>query len=120
MPNNGRHNGGDTLAQKETGRNGFHRATHQTNNVKADSITSPTVPTPGTQEARLLAELQAGRSIDPLSAWLHLGIYRLADCAFNLRRKGWPVLTERFAVINRFGEACHVARYSLAEGGGDA
>ena len=80
---------------------------------------TPAMPTPGTQPARLLAELQKGGSIGPMTAWKQLGIYRAADAVLKLRRAGWNVVTRMTAVKNRYGETCHVASYSLQkrEGG---
>lgn len=74
---------------------------------------SATYPSIGTQPARLLAALLRGRRIDPLAGWRLLGIYRLSDTVLQLRKLGWPVVTDRLDVSNRFGEPCHVAQYSL-------
>lgn len=72
-----------------------------------------TYPTTGTQAARFLAALLAGRQINPLLAWQDFGIYRVSDVVFRLRKLGWPVKTDDLAVDNRFGEECVVALYSL-------
>ena len=74
---------------------------------------SPRYPSHGTQAARLLAHLLHRSPADPLAAWFRLGIYRQSDVVFQLRNLGWPVVTGRKAVRNRFGEACHVADYHL-------
>lgn len=74
---------------------------------------NPSYPTHGTQAARFLATLLAGRQINPLLAWQDFGIYRTSDVVFRLRKLGWPVKTDYLAVDNRFGEACIVALYSL-------
>lgn len=72
-------------------------------------------PPHGTQKSRLLAAMLAGRQINPLTAWLEFGTYRLADAVFQLKRKnGWPVRTDDLTVNNTFGEECVVALYSLA------
>lgn len=73
-------------------------------------------PARGTQADRLLAELRSGRPIDPLTAWMKLGIYRLSSVVFELRNAGWLIHTERRSVRNRFGEECRVGFYTLAEG----
>lgn len=70
-------------------------------------------PTRNTQPARLLVALLRGRRIHPLAGWQALGIYRLSDTVLQLRKMGWPVITGRLDVNNRFGEPCHVALYSL-------
>ena len=77
-------------------------------------------PTPGTQSARLLASLLVGQRINPLAGWRNLGIYRLSDTAFQLRSLGWPVVTGKLDVKNRFGEPCRVAEYRLEQDDIDA
>jgi len=78
---------------------------------KRDS--NPEYPTHNTQPARLLATLLQSRRINPLAGWKSLGIYRLSDTVYQLRGMGWPVVTDRLDVTNRFSEACHVAQYYL-------
>lgn len=77
--------------------------------------TGATYPAHNTQPARLLAALLHDLDIEPLTAWKKLGIYRLADTVFQLRAIGWPVITERLDVANRFHEACRVAQYCLPD-----
>lgn len=79
---------------------------------------TPSTPHPGTQCERLLKELKAGRRIDPLYAWVRLGIYRLSDTVFRLRKAGWNIKTGRKFVHNRYGEPCYVANYHLVDGEG--
>ena len=74
-------------------------------------------PTHGTQKARLLAAMLAGRQINPLTAWREFGTYRLADVVFQLKRKnGWPIKTDDLSVLNTFGEECIVGLYRLDQG----
>lgn len=73
----------------------------------------PSYPSHKTQPGRLLAALLRGQKINPLTGWIQLGIYRLADSAFQLRRTGWPIENIGLDVQNRFGEDCHVACYVL-------
>jgi len=73
----------------------------------------PEYPRLNTQPARLLVALLQSRRIHPLAGWQALGIYRLSDTVLQLRKMGWPVITGRLDVNNRFGEPCHVALYSL-------
>lgn len=75
----------------------------------------PEYPKRATQPARLLAALLLGQKINPLIAWTRLGIYRLSATVFQLRQMGWPVVTNRRDVENRFGEECHVAEYYLSQ-----
>ena len=74
---------------------------------------NPVYPKNNTQPARLLSALLQRRRIHPLAGWQALGIYRLSDTVLRLRKMGWPVITGRLDVNNRFGEPCHVALYSL-------
>ncbi len=68
-----------------------------------------------TQAERLLAYLEENPSIGPLMAWRKLGIYRLADAAYRLRKDGHPIATDYERVPNQFGEQCRIAVYSLAK-----
>lgn len=81
----------------------------EANNTQTDF----TYPQRGTQPARLLAMLLHRHRVNPLRGWKALGIYRLSDTVFQLRGMGWPVVTGRLDVANRFNEPCHVAEYFL-------
>lgn len=83
------------------------------------NFNTPIEPARGTQASRLLFELRSGRAIDPLTAWVRLGIYRLSAIIFELRRAGWSIHMERRPVRNRFGEECRVGFYTLTDGGQD-
>lgn len=74
---------------------------------------SASYPAHNTQAARLLAATLLGQRINPLRGWVNLGIYRLSDTKFRLKEMGWPMEADRLDVSNKFGEACHVALYSL-------
>jgi predicted subunit of tRNA(5-methylaminomethyl-2-thiouridylate) methyltransferase len=63
---------------------------------------------------RLLDRLQVA-PITPLEAWSELGVERLAARVFDLRESGHHITKETVIVANRFGEACHVARYRLVK-----
>lgn len=67
-----------------------------------------------TQCERLLKRLQAG-PIDPMEAWVELGIYRLGARVFDLREQGHIITTKIAMVKNQFGEECHVAQYRLMQ-----
>jgi|SaaInlStandDraft_4_1057021.scaffolds.fasta_scaffold34750_5 hypothetical protein len=66
-----------------------------------------------TQANRLLDYLDDHLSIDPITAWQELGIYRLSATVFTLRSKGFNIVSKRKNVFNRFNEKCRVAEYSL-------
>ena len=64
-----------------------------------------------TQEERLEHYLIEHRAVNPLEAWVELGIYRLSAIVHNLKKKGMQIETVRIGVFNRFGESCNVAEY---------
>jgi hypothetical protein len=70
-------------------------------------------PAHGTQAARLLAYLLQEREVGPLDALRELGIYRLSDTKFRLRKAGWPVEKVMLQRLNQFGEDCGFAIYSI-------
>jgi len=65
------------------------------------------------QEKRLLDYLKTNKKISPMEAWIDLGIYRLSDVVFKLRKQGLSIETERKSVMNRFDEPCNFAEYIL-------
>ena len=65
------------------------------------------------QQERLTEYLEKHGTIDPLKAWTQLGIYRLADGIFKLRKKGYDITTSDKKVKNKFKEVCVVAEYKL-------
>lgn len=108
------HNPRRDNAQRELGEVGEANGTEL--NELSDTATAvvKVYPVHGTQAARLLSALLRGRYVEPLAAWRTLGIYRLADTVYQLRGMGWPVVTGRLDVANRFKEPCHVAQYYLS------
>lgn len=66
-----------------------------------------------TQQERLIKHFKRTKTIDPLRAWTHLGIYRLADCVYQLRKKGFEIDTNQKRVKNKFKETCIVAEYRM-------
>ena len=84
-----------------------------TASAQAIDTTCVNYPAHTPQPARLLAALLDGKKVNPLSGWRVLGIYRLSDTVFQLRKLGLPVITDRLDVQNRFGDACHVAEYFI-------
>ncbi len=67
------------------------------------------------QTARLLERLERA-PITSLEALNELGIARCGARVWDLRRQGYNVHSEIIPVQNRYGDTCHVARYSLAPG----
>ena len=68
-----------------------------------------------TQNERLLEYLETHpiTGINPLESWEGLGIYRLSARCFDLKKKGYNIVTEDCDVQNRFGEWVRVALYKL-------
>lgn len=66
-----------------------------------------------TQNDRILDYIDRFGSITQLEALQDLGIMRLASRISDLKRLGYPVVSEMETVKNRFGEKCSVKRYSL-------
>ena len=66
-----------------------------------------------TQCERLLSYLLRNEQINPLQAWVELGIYRLGARIFDLRQDGHPITSALVDVVNQFGESARVAEYRL-------
>lgn len=66
-----------------------------------------------TQEQRILDYIDEFGSITQLEALKDLGVMRLASRISSLRSQGHPITSEIIAVKNRFGENCHIKKYSL-------
>lgn len=64
------------------------------------------------QNDRLLSWLRV-EPINPLEAWIELGIYRLSARVNDLKSSGHNITKRMVEVQNRFGEPCRVAQYSL-------
>lgn len=54
-------------------------------------------------------------AITPLEALNHTGCFRLASRISDLRDEGYEIKKQMVTVINKFGEKCKVASYSLTE-----
>lgn len=69
-----------------------------------------------TQEKRALNYLKNhSRGLTALDFWTKLGIYRASDTVYKLRKAGHVIRMERKKVLNKFGEECKVAYYTLEE-----
>ena len=64
-----------------------------------------------TQNERILEYIEQFGSITQLEALRDLGCMRLASRISDLRKQGFPIVSETEAVENRFGEKCRVKRY---------
>lgn len=65
------------------------------------------------QNDRLLRHLRAFGTIQPMTAWSQLGIYRLASRICDLRQAGHNIEKRMVTVSNRWGEEVRVAEYKL-------
>lgn len=68
-----------------------------------------------TQNERILDYIAQFGSITQLEALRDLGVMRLASRIADLRKQGFPIISETVSVSNRFGEKCNIKRYSIKE-----
>lgn len=66
-----------------------------------------------TQNERVLNYIKEFGSITQLDALKDIGVMRLASRISDLKRLGHPIVSKVEAVKNRYGEKCHIKRYSL-------
>ena len=66
-----------------------------------------------TQTQRIIDYIAEFGSITQLEALRDLGIMRLASRVSDLKRQGYPIISTTETVNNRFGEKCHIKRYSI-------
>ena len=66
-----------------------------------------------TQNERILDYIEEFGSITQLQALSDLGVMRLASRISDLRRLGYPIVSEVETVKNRFGEKVHIKRYRM-------
>lgn len=63
------------------------------------------------QTQRVLEYIRENGSITPLEALKELGVMRLSDVVFKLKKDGYKIRTKLIPVQTRYGVA-HVAEYS--------
>lgn len=68
------------------------------------------------QEGKILRWLKTGRPITPLEAMRELGCFRLGARIWNLRNKGYNIITIMKEETKEDGSVCRFASYSLQEG----
>lgn len=66
-----------------------------------------------TQNERIIAYIKQFGSITQFEALRDLGVMRLASRISDLKRLGYPIVSTIEPVKNRFGETCHIKRYSI-------
>ena len=69
-----------------------------------------------TQAERILQYMTDFGSITQREASDHLGVARLASRVNDLRKAGHPMISVREDGLNKFGEKCQWARYTLGGG----
>ncbi len=67
------------------------------------------------QKQRIEAYMRTHGSITSLEAMQELGVMRLASRISDMQKDGLRINKETVRVLNRYGEKCSVAKYSLAE-----
>lgn len=70
-----------------------------------------------TQAERVLDYINEFGSITQLEALKDLGVMRLASRISDLKKMGYPIVSNLEAVKNRYDENCYIKRYRL---GGDS
>lgn len=68
-----------------------------------------------TQNQRILDYIAEFGSITQFEALRDLGVMRLASRVSDLRKLGYPITSTIEPVKNRFGETCHIKRYSAGD-----
>ena len=66
-----------------------------------------------TQNERIIDYINEFGSITQFEALRDLGVMRLASRISDLKRLGHPIVSTIEPVKNRFGETCHIKRYSI-------
>ena len=70
-----------------------------------------------TQESRVLQYIKDFGCITTFDAFTDLGVTRLSDRIFTLRKKGYNIITNNKKVKNRYGTNVNIAVYTLEENG---
>ena len=68
-----------------------------------------------TQCEKILQYMEQFGSINPLQALHDIGCFRLASRISDLRKQGYPIISERVNYNTRLGEAKHFNEYRLKE-----
>ncbi len=69
-----------------------------------------------TQNERILDYIDQFGSINQFEALRDLGCMRLASRISDLRKQGFPIVSETEAVKNRYDETVRIKRYSIGKG----
>ena len=64
---------------------------------------------------QILEYMERFGSINPLQALQDIGCFRLASRISDLKKQGYPIISERVNYNTRLGEANHFNKYRLKE-----
>ena len=64
---------------------------------------------------QILEYMERFGSINPLQALQDIGCFRLASRISDLRKQGYPIISERVNYNTKLGEAKHFNKYRLME-----
>lgn len=67
------------------------------------------------QTTAVIDHLERSGSITSIEAFSEYGITRLSAIIFNLRKKGYNIISEEIKHINRYDRTIYFARYILKE-----
>lgn len=68
------------------------------------------------QNDRIIEYMKKYGSITQLDALNDLGVMRLASRISDIKKQGYPIVSETVTVMNRYGEKCRVKKYALTGG----
>ena len=68
---------------------------------------------PKGQQAAVLDYIQKHGSITSMQAFEYLGVTRLSAVVYNLKEKGYNIISEPEQVKTRYGATATISRYSL-------
>lgn len=68
-----------------------------------------------TQAERVLDYIEEFGSITQMEALNDLGVMRLASRVSDLKKMGYPIVSDIEAVKNRYGENCYIKRYRMED-----
>lgn len=75
----------------------------------------PKVDHKPTQNDRILNYMKQFGGITQMEALVDLGVMRLASRISDMQKEGISIIKTTVPVKNRYGETCHVKRYSLGD-----
>lgn len=68
-----------------------------------------------TQCEKIIDYINEFGSITTYEAFIDLGIARLASRICDLKKEGYPIVSETISAKNRYGEKVHYSKYRMLE-----